>query len=250
MSLTADDQPLNPTGDPFVVVEFDIYQNFWYQPKEHVGIDLISMRSIANVTWRSNILEGERNNAWITYNSRSKNLSVVFTRFRSNSTVLQYLSYEVDLWLYLMALVTFSFTAATGNASAVHSIYSWDFSSSSIDNPFDTPTPCNNIFKPKKKIANKLVMGLGIDGFVSLVFIFCLVWLGILWKRRNKENHLFENYMYDEFQKDIGVPKKYRYRELAQATNNFKGVAKLGEGGFGGVYKGCLRDIDSLICCC
>ena len=36
------------------------------------------------------------------------------------------------------------------------------------------------------------------------------------------------------------VPRRFTYLELSRATNNFVEEGKLGEGGFGGVYKGLL----------
>ncbi|XP_042484965.1 L-type lectin-domain containing receptor kinase IX.1-like [Macadamia integrifolia] len=39
-------------------------------------------------------------------------------------------------------------------------------------------------------------------------------------------------------------PRKFSYAELAEATNNFDEKQKLGEGGFGGVYKGFLNDLN------
>lgn len=39
-------------------------------------------------------------------------------------------------------------------------------------------------------------------------------------------------------------PKRYRYSELAIATDDFSDDKKLGEGGFGSVYKGFLRDLN------
>uniref|UniRef100_A0A2N9EGB1 non-specific serine/threonine protein kinase n=1 Tax=Fagus sylvatica TaxID=28930 RepID=A0A2N9EGB1_FAGSY len=41
--------------------------------------------------------------------------------------------------------------------------------------------------------------------------------------------------------------KKFSYNELVCATNNFAEENKLGEGGFGGVYKGHLRDLNSYV---
>ncbi|PUZ67847.1 hypothetical protein GQ55_3G466700 [Panicum hallii var. hallii] len=47
----------------------------------------------------------------------------------------------------------------------------------------------------------------------------------------------------DEFEKGTG-PKRFRYGELAIATDNFSDRQKLGEGGFGSVYRGFLREMN------
>ncbi|CAN6567949.1 unnamed protein product [Malus baccata var. baccata] len=47
--------------------------------------------------------------------------------------------------------------------------------------------------------------------------------------------------MDDEFDKGTG-PRRFTYRELSRATNNFSEGGKLGEGGFGGVYMGLLTE--------
>ncbi|KAK4426533.1 L-type lectin-domain containing receptor kinase IX.1 [Sesamum alatum] len=39
-------------------------------------------------------------------------------------------------------------------------------------------------------------------------------------------------------------PRRFSYKDFALATNNFSNEGKLGEGGFGGVYKGHLIDLD------
>uniref|UniRef100_A0A2N9FQJ2 Legume lectin domain-containing protein n=1 Tax=Fagus sylvatica TaxID=28930 RepID=A0A2N9FQJ2_FAGSY len=152
MGLARDDQAMNSVDNPFVAVEFDIYSNeYWDPPGEHVGIDINSMKSIANTSWYSNIaiMKGKKNEAWIRYNSSSYNLSVVFTGFRYDVPIRQFLSANVDLSRYLPEWVTFGFSATTGNSSAIHTIYSWDFKSSletnKTTNPkdpvADTPSP-------------------------------------------------------------------------------------------------------------
>ncbi|CAG7879116.1 unnamed protein product [Brassica rapa] len=42
-------------------------------------------------------------------------------------------------------------------------------------------------------------------------------------------------------------PRKFTYRELASAANNFSEDRKLGEGGFGAVYKGYLNGLDMMV---
>ncbi|KAL3843801.1 hypothetical protein ACJIZ3_001204 [Penstemon smallii] len=131
MGLTADSDPLNSTNNPFVAVEFDTFTNFFDPPNEHVGIDINSMRSVANVTWWSSvsIMEGRMVDVWISYDSQSNNLSVVFTGLVNRTYVRQRLSNVVDLRDHLPEYVTFGFSAATGSLSALHNIYSWSFSS-------------------------------------------------------------------------------------------------------------------------
>jgi serine/threonine protein kinase len=252
MGLARGDQVLNSTGDqvlnstdnPFVAVEFDIFSNDWDPPGEHVGIDINSMKSVANVSWRGanySILQGRINEARISYNSTSHNLSVLFTGLINNATIWQSLSYNIDLRDHLPELVTFGFSAATGIATATQTIHTWDFSSTLED---------VNVTNPGRRKNNRfgLDLGLGVGG--SLLFgVLALILLG-LWKKRNwrrtDEELALHRCMDEEFQNGTG-PKRFSFNELARATNNFNDKEKLGQGGFGGVYKGCLRDSNSIV---
>ena len=84
------------------------------------------------MSWSSNIdiREGKINEAWINYNSNSNDLCVAFTVFGDNITIRQSLSVNVNLIDFLPDWVTFGFSATTGSTYAIHTIYSWDFSSS------------------------------------------------------------------------------------------------------------------------
>ncbi|CAL5213547.1 unnamed protein product [Lathyrus oleraceus] len=260
MGLTLDNQALNSTENPFVAVEFDIYQNRWDPPLEHAGIDINSMRSVANVTWLADIKQGRLNEAWISYNASSLNLSIIFTGFNNVTftTVKQHLSAIVDLRLYLPEFVTVGFSAATGNATAIHSISSWDFSSTleaqqdsnktNTQDPVASSPSFNTSTSKKKKAKTGIAVGLGIGGFVLfgvLGFVSVVLWKK--WKKgKEEEDGEFEEYMGEDFGRGAG-PKKYTYAELAHAANNFKDEHKLGQGGFGGVYRGFLKDTKSYV---
>ncbi|XP_062177349.1 L-type lectin-domain containing receptor kinase IX.1-like [Alnus glutinosa] len=240
MGLTNDNEPLNSTDNPFVAVEFDIYSNTWDPPGVHVGIDINSMLSVANVSWLGgniSIMGGRINEARINYNSSSHNLSVLFTGLINNATVWRYLSYNIDLRDPLPEWVTFGFSAATGSSTAMHTIRTWDFSSTLED----------IVTKPRKNNRLGLAIGLGVGGSF-LVGGFALI-LFCLWKRNNSytlEDLAFDRCMDDEFQRETG-PKRFSFKELAHATNNFNDEEKLGQGGFGGVYRGFLRDLNSFV---
>ncbi|KAE8698555.1 putative Kinase [Hibiscus syriacus] len=250
LGLASDGMQLNTTVNRFVAVEFDIYQNAFDPKHEHVGIDVNSMKSVTNVTWWSDIRGGRTNEAWIIYDSRTHNLSVSFTGFRNNTTVMQHLSAIIDLRLYLPEKVTFGFSAATGNASSIHKISSWDFSSSS-DIVIDTtttapPGPEHN--RKRRKSRTGLAVGLGITG--ASVVGMVLVWLAVVYRNKiskDKDNgDAIDEEIDDEFERGTG-PRKFSYKELVHATDDFQDVGKLGQGGFGGVYKGFLKDTSSYV---
>ncbi|KAL4368549.1 hypothetical protein GQ457_05G031830 [Hibiscus cannabinus] len=65
-------------------------------------------------------------------------------------------------------------------------------------------------------------------------------------KESDDDHHVFDTLFADEFGNRIG-PRKFSLNELAKATSDFNNENKLGEGGFGSVYRGFLRDLDTYI---
>lgn len=102
-----------------------------------MAIDINSLKSNITTPWNGDINEGKRNDAWISYNSSSKNPSVAFTSFQNGTNgteveVIKYLSYIIDLKQYLPDWVIVGFSAATGQDIAVHKIISWNFTSTAL----------------------------------------------------------------------------------------------------------------------
>ncbi|KAK0573770.1 hypothetical protein LWI29_013323 [Acer saccharum] len=92
----------------------------------------------------------------------------------------------------------------------------------------------------------KLGIGIGIGGLVALIVV-----LSIFTKRHKKRKYASSNFHSSSVLSSksdleagsvyLGVPI-FSYSELAEATNNFSLEKELGEGGFGTVYYGKLRD--------
>ena len=232
------------TQNEIVAVEFDPFVNPLWDPSDnHVGIDVNSLKSKANVTWpRSIISNGETVNAWVSYNSTTHNLSVFLT-YAINSTVSNgttSIFYIVNLKDVLPEWVSVGFSAATGAGAEFHTILSWSFNSTlEVEDVLTQPNKTEDG-------SRKNNLGLGIGLAVSSAVVCCA--LGVIWfifrrrrASRNTEDLGDDDNMDIEFEKETG-PRRFTYRELLNATNNFTEQGKLGEGGFGGVYKGLLSE--------
>ena len=231
LALFSAKSAFNTSQNKIVAVEFDSRQDEWDPSSDHVGININSIISVQKVQWKSSIKNGSRANAWVSYNSATKNLSVFLTYadnpvFSGNST----LSYVVDLTKVLPEWIRVGFSAATGESIELHTVYSWEFES--------TLEASGGKGKKSFGLVVALVVTIGVLTCGSGGYWF--IW----WRKRvgpRKEDMALELAIDDEFEKGTG-PKRFTYRELSHATKNFSEEGKLGEGGFGGVYKGLLSD--------
>nr|KYP61214.1 Lectin-domain containing receptor kinase A4.2 [Cajanus cajan] len=255
LGLVDGNQVLNSTKHPFVAVEFDTFHNQW-DPSggTHVGLNFNSMKSDITKPWFTDIQTWSVYNCSIEYNSSTHNLSVSFTAYSDDEQVEEYISYKVDLRKYLPGRVILGFSAATGRLYEVHTLRSWSFSSSlqSDDNineikPKAAPPNSNPVSEKENKIGLWAGLGIGVGLFLTLLSLLVLVCILLRKKIRGRKEELaFDLSMGDEFPKGTG-PKRFDYNELVRATNKFAESEKLGQGGFGGVYKGYLKDLKSYV---
>ncbi|GJM95712.1 hypothetical protein PR202_ga12489 [Eleusine coracana subsp. coracana] len=106
-----------------------------------------------------------------------------------------------------------------------------------------TPQPSGRPGRPSAALVAGLIVS-------SLVFVICTsILVCFLLRRRRQKARDLQLYMFDdeppeeEFEQGAG-PRRFHYSELAVATSFFSEDKKLGEGGFGSVYHGYLRDMD------
>ncbi|XWS09858.1 hypothetical protein CRYUN_Cryun39dG0025600 [Craigia yunnanensis] len=222
-----------------VTVEFDSFVNKqWDPPYEHVGINMNSLNSSVYTPWNSSFHSGHIADVWISYNSSTKKLSVswsyqVSSSPQENST----LTFYVDLREVLpMEWVTVGIGAATGLRYERHILKSWQFSST-LDSMEIKGSKSDKI-----KMIILLCFGALIVGSVVTYFT--------IWGRnklRNKQNIGTEGisliWIIHDIERRAG-PKRFSYKDLVSATNNFSDDRKLGQGGFGAVYKGHLTELD------
>ncbi|KAJ7943779.1 putative Kinase [Quillaja saponaria] len=228
------------TRNQVVLVEFDSYSNpEWDPPVEHVGINNNSISSAVYTPWNASLHSGDTADVWIAYNATTKNLSVSWKYQRTPNPVENTsLSYQIDLMKVLPAWVTIGFSAATGSSVERHTLLSWEF---------------NSTLKIKEMNGNmaekiRLVVGLSVSGGVLIagVIIGYATLRRLKTKKRGREETVNLTSINDDLERGVG-PKRFSYRHLVAATNNFSSQRKLGQGGFGAVYRGYLADIDMAV---
>ncbi|XP_024367116.1 LRR receptor kinase BAK1 [Physcomitrium patens] len=104
------------------------------------------------------------------------------------------------------------------------------------------PNPANiNIIDSRNKRSNTSAVAAGLSlGAAVLVGSFVLGFLW--WRRRNAKQIFFDVNEQQDPDVLLGQLKKFSFRELQIATDNFNTKNILGKGGFGNVYKGHLSD--------
>ncbi|XP_038902443.1 L-type lectin-domain containing receptor kinase IX.1-like [Benincasa hispida] len=118
----------NTQSPPIVHIQFQIGLNAAYPPYEHVGININSLSSSNSTPWDATLHSGDFADVWISYNSKTKDLSVSW-EYQSTASSLEnsFLSYKVDLSEALPPRVMLGFTATTGLYSLKPLISFWEF---------------------------------------------------------------------------------------------------------------------------
>ncbi|KAI4317481.1 hypothetical protein L6164_025347 [Bauhinia variegata] len=220
-----------------VHVEFDSHPNPEFnETTEHVGINNHSIGSSNFTRWNASLHSGDTVDVYITYSSTTKILSV-FWKYQNtfSSQENTHLSYQIDLREVLPEWVMVGFSAATGYIGELNYLNSWEFNST-LDASVE-----------EENKSTKLVAIVTVAGGVLIVLVGAAAY-GLLWRRRRNRRKGGNEEAKDltsinHLEREAG-PRKFSYRELVLATNNFSNGRKLGQGGFGAVYKGYFADLD------
>ncbi|TXG60048.1 hypothetical protein EZV62_014621 [Acer yangbiense] len=213
-----------------VLVQFDSFPNpEWDPPVAHVGIN-------NNSLWNASFHSGDIADVSITYNATTKNMSVSWT-YQQTSDWQEFstLSYQIDLMKILPEWVSIGFSAATSRLAERHQLLSWEFSSSL------------NTEETNEKKVERIRLEVGIAASVGILIAGAVIAYYISWTQNYKNNEEEEAInlasINDDLEKGSG-PKRFSIKDLLLATKKFSKDRKLGEGGFGAVYKGYSIDFD------
>ncbi|KDP47045.1 hypothetical protein JCGZ_10772 [Jatropha curcas] len=230
---STDSNPLNH----IVAVEFDTQSDQDGTIGDHIGLNINSVKSKTKVSldeYNINLSPpppGANYSVWIDYDGLRKVMEVYMITEGNPKPEEAILSEEIDLKQYLKQESYFGFAASTGDPEIeLNCVLKWEIQIYGISDEEDD------------KIGLKIGVGVGVGVGIGISIGIILVIYRSKRRKVKKEesNNSIEKHEFGKLKWLPGMPREFKYRELKKATNNFHENMKLGEGGFGIVYRGVL----------
>ncbi|OEL37427.1 putative L-type lectin-domain containing receptor kinase S.7 [Dichanthelium oligosanthes] len=225
----------------FAAVELDTVKQSYDPDDNHVGLDVNSVHSTVTAPLAPFGIELAPSNAtatggndgsnfmWIDYNGTARHVWVYLSP-NENKPATAVLNASLDLSKVLLDNKGyFGFSGSTGATYELNCVNMWNMTVDVL--------PGGSV--PKKKLPGwKLGVFIGVPCAAALA-LGLLAGLYFMKKRRKQvgddPSSVFNNAI--DFRSIPGVPREFDYRELRKGTNNFDEKMKLGQGGYGVVYR-------------
>ncbi|XP_040377309.1 probable L-type lectin-domain containing receptor kinase S.5 [Oryza brachyantha] len=230
----------NPTNG-FVAVELDTVKQPYDIDDNHVGLDINGVRSDAAAPLAPYGIQLAPSNTttddgicfvWVQYNGTSRRVAVYIAKNETKPSA-AVLNESVDLSTILLGKTAyFGFSASTGAATyQLNRVRMWNMTVEMLHDGSAAAT--KNASPPGWKLG--VAIAVACSAAVALG-LFAVLYV----RKRRKQNgddpsSIFHNAI--DFRKIPGLPKEFDYVELRRGTNNFDEKTKLGQGGYGVVYR-------------
>lgn len=222
-----------------LAVEFDTFNQSYDPDANHVGLDINSVHSnqtvsLANLGFQLAPNGTKFFHVWIEYDGGQKILEVYMTD-EDQSTPTKpkpgspIMTASLDTSKVVSQNSYFGFAAATGDNVELNCVLGWNLTVEEL--PKGTP--------------RGLVIGLAVGIPVAVLALLGAAALGV-WVRRRRGAASDPNIL-GTLKSLPGTPREFKFRDLKKATGNFDERNKLGQGGFGVVYKGVLPTENQLV---
>lgn len=232
LGLTNSSTDGNATNQ-IVAVELDTYKEDFDLDDNHVGLDINGVRSVAveSLTPYGIRLAPNRTAfyvVWIHYDGGNKSIKVYMKEQGNPGAAITsrpskpILKADLDISNFVNQNSYLGFSASTGNLVQLNCVLRWNLTM--------------EILPGDKNM--KLIIGLAVGVPVLALLMLAAAALGwFYWRRRRRES---DTRILGALKSLPGTPREFQFKDLKKATNNFDEKRRLGQGGFGVVYRGVL----------
>ncbi|KAJ9183194.1 hypothetical protein P3X46_007094 [Hevea brasiliensis] len=246
LGLTNASTDSNPENH-IVAIEFDTLKqdDIDVLDGDHIGLNINTIKSEKAVSLDEYNLTlsppppGANYSVWVDYNGTTKVMQIYMAKEGNSKPQEPILSHIIDLKKYLKQESYFGFAASTGDPQIeLNCVLKWDFQIENIPEERD------------EKSWWKIVVGAGVPAGTITMITAIYGCVHCMRKRRSSSSsgsrtgsaEAEEQAEFGKLKWLPGMPREFKYKELKKAANNFQESMKLGEGGFGIVYKGVLHE--------
>ncbi|KAL6222136.1 hypothetical protein ACLB2K_005528 [Fragaria x ananassa] len=236
-------------NNQLVAIELDTLKEGFDPDSNHIGLNINSVKSNVTVPLSDYGIEiappgTEFYMVWIQYDGGSHNLSVFMANQTSESNegfsgairprpTIPILTANLNLKDIVNQKSYFGFAASTGSNIQLNCVLRWNLTVEILP---DLESGGDN--------SKVLKIALGVGAGLVLVLL-CLFGAGHYVYKKRKARASDPNIL-GALKSLPGTPREFSYRELKKATNNFDDKHKLGQGGFGVVYRAVLAKENNL----
>nr|CAB3483469.1 unnamed protein product [Digitaria exilis] len=222
-----------------VAVELDTEKQSYDPDDNHVGLNVNSVVSVANASLKPFGIEISPANptnytVWIDYDGAKRHISVFMAvAGKPKPWRSPVLAAPLDLAATVAEWSYFGFSASTGSKYQLNCVLAWNMTVDKL--PSDDLG--NGDAKKRKRM---LGLAIGVPVGVTVLAAAAAAVLFVCVARRRKvtggeDGSAITGTMIRSL---AGGPREFEYREIRKATNNFDEKMKLGQGGYGVVYRG------------
>ncbi|KAK9129131.1 hypothetical protein Sjap_009618 [Stephania japonica] len=224
-------------GNPnnrLVAVELDTVKQEFDPDDNHMGLNLNSVRSNKTFNLSAHGIQiapqvPKNYTVWISYSGRQRRLTAYMAEEGRPMPPNPIMNESLNLRDYVSQYSYFGFSASTGNLTQLNCVLGWNLTVEMLE-----------IRGGNRDYWVKIVVGAGVPVAALIVIIGGLgLWYYHL-RRKRMRKALLDLNIVGALKNLPGTPREFPFKELKKATDNFDEKNKLGQGGFGVVYKGVL----------
>ncbi|KAG0524532.1 hypothetical protein BDA96_07G219700 [Sorghum bicolor] len=222
-----------------VAVELDTEKQAYDPDDNHVGLDVNSVVSVATASLRPlgieiSPVDPVKYNVWVDYDGAARRIAVRMAVAGKPKPRGAVLAAPLDLGATVAEWSYFGFAASTGSKYQLNCVLAWNMTLEKL--------PCDDDGGDGSGRRRTLGLAVGVPvGVVAVVGAAVLAYVCVVKRRKvhgddgGNSSSAITGTMIRSL---AGGPREFEYREIRKATNNFDEKMKLGQGGYGVVYRG------------